>query len=803
MQQTDPDLVDALVEGTSAVPFRTLGIHPLGRHGAPGIVVRAFLPDAHEVAVAREDALHPMHRIHPEGFFELVLPEDRETFPYQLVVTKKDGSVVVTEDPYRFRPVLQPTDVIRLARGQEFRLDKFLGAHPATHEGVEGVLFAVWAPHALRVGVIGSFNRWEGRRHPMRRHGDSGIWEIFIPGLWVGALYKFEILTRHEGKCTVKADPVSFAMELRPSTASIVWDLEGYNWGDDAWMTARPSAQRPDRPLSIYEVHLGSWRRAARSGGSEPAPFLSYDEIADQLIPYARDLGFTHLELLPMTEHPYDGSWGYQTVGYFAPTSRFGMPDDFRRFVDRAHQAGLGVILDWVPGHFPKDAHGLGYFDGTHLYEHADPRRGVHQDWGTYIYNFGKPQVAAFLISSALFWLDRYHVDGLRVDAVASMLYLDYSRKPGEWIPNERGGRENLEAVAFLKQFNEAVHRQFPGVLTFAEESTSWPGVTAQVSRGGLGFDYKWNMGWMNDSLAYMKQDPLLRKGMQKNLTFSLHYAFHERFLLPLSHDEVVHGKRSLISKMPGTPELQMQNLRALLCWQFLHPGKKLLFMGGEFGQWREWNFDGELEWGLLEEPEHRDILDLTRALNRLYQASPALYEVEDDWRGFEWIDFTDSARSVVSFLRRGVSPDALLVVVLNFTPVEWNDVPVGMPRAGAWEVIFDSSKLSEGRPTTVEASASPLHEQVASARLRVPPLGAIVLQPVAGETKTKPAPSLEKPKSSQRGKVRAETSAGEKATRPATPSQEKKPRPAAKSEEKRKTRSAPDEPKKKVKKQK
>jgi 1,4-alpha-glucan branching enzyme len=620
---------------------------------------------------------------------------------------------------------------------------------------------------------MGSFNGWDGRRHPMRKRAPGGTWELFIPGLWPGALYKYEIRTRHEGRCTVKTDPVGFAMEMRPSTASIVWDLEGFEWSDEKWMKARARKQALDQPISIYEVHLGSWRRAVRTVGGErgewgedgereeagmlrdgagvlregggagsergashdggwkrgePSPFLSYDEIAAALIPYAKEMGFTHLELLPVTEHPFDGSWGYQTNGYFAPTSRFGMPDDFRRFVDAAHRAGLGVILDWVPGHFPKDAHGLGFFDGTHLYEHADPRRGVHQDWGTYIYNYGRPQVMAFLLSSALFWLDRYHIDGLRVDAVASMLYLDYSRKPGEWLPNVKGGRENLDAVEFLRRFNELVHREHPGILTFAEESTSWPGVTEPVEKGGLGFDLKWNMGWMNDSLAYMKHDPLLRKGVQNALTFSLHYALKEKYLLPLSHDEVVHEKKSLAGKMPGTPELQLANLRALFCWQFFHPGKKLLFMGDEWGQRREWDFAGELSWDLLKEEEHRRVQETVRALNKLYQKEKALHQVEADWAGFDWIDFSDATRSVITFVRRGKKPEDFIVVALNFTPVEWKNYRVGVPEKGKYRVVFDSRVPKPSRKA-VHAEETSQGSFSYSVVIDLPPLGAVGLK--------------------------------------------------------------------------
>ncbi len=792
MLPTAPDILAAIVEGSCGDPFATLGIHPVGRRGSPGIVVRAFLPDAASVAVARGDALLPMRRVHPEGFFELVFSEERTRFDYSFVVTRSDGAAVAGEDPYRFGPVLDEAELLRFERGAGVRVDRFLGAHPRTHEGVGGVSFAVWAPNAVRVGVMGSFNRWEGRRHPMRRRGRSGVWELFVPGLWIGALYKYEILTAHEGQCTVKSDPVGFAMEVRPSTASIVTDLDDYAWGDARWLTERAARQSADQPISIYEVHLGSWKRGARppanpgvrgaggavegaggaveggEGGEGAAPFLTYEEIASELIPYAREMGFTHLELLPVAEHPFDGSWGYQSAGYFAPTSRFGTPNDFRRFVDAAHQAGLGVILDWVPGHFPKDAHGLGYFDGTHLYEHADPRQGVHRDWGTYVYNYGRPQVTAFLLSSALFWIERYHVDGLRVDAVASMLYLDYSRQPGEWVPNEHGGRENLEAVAFLKAFNALVHRDYPGVLTFAEESTSWPGVTAPSAKGGLGFDFKWNMGWMNDTLAYMKLDPLLRKGSQRNLTFSLHYAFTERFLLPLSHDEVVHGKRSLVSRMPGEVELQLANLTALFCWQWLHPGKKLLFMGGEIGQWREWDFEGELDWALLGVPAHRRVRTLVASLNALYRGTPALHEIEADWRGFEWIDFTDAPRSIVSFLRRGKQEGDVVVAVLNFTPVEWKDYRVGVPAAGKWKVVFDSRTAgaadegtggadpageserprktarakSSRKAASIAAKLDPLHEQPASLAIDVPPLGAVVLAPGPRRAALPPAPA-------------------------------------------------------------
>jgi 1,4-alpha-glucan branching enzyme len=597
----------------------------------------------------------------------------------------------------------------------------------------DGVHFAVWAPNAERVSVTGSFNGWSPDAHPMRLLDGTGVWQAFVPGLEPGALYKYHVVTRLGGAAVDKADPFGFFMERRPGTASIVWEDGSYRWGDAAWMEARPRRQALDGPISIYEVHPGSWRRKAE--GEEG--WLTWRELAATLVPYVRDLGYTHLELLPVSEHPFDGSWGYQPVGYYAPTSRFGTPDDFRAFVDAAHQAGLGVILDWVPAHFPRDEHGLGFFDGTHLYEHADPRQGVHKDWGTFVFNFGRPQVSGFLLSNALFWLDRFHIDGLRVDAVASMLYLDYSRGEGEWVPNQYGGRENLESVAFLRRFNDVVRERFPGVLTIAEESTSWPKVTGPTSAGGLGFDLKWNMGWMHDTLDYMKADPLYRKALQAKLTFSIWYAFSERFLLALSHDEVVHGKRALVTKMPGDVPKRFANLRALYGAMFAHPGKKLLFMGGEFGQWREWSHDRQLDWHLLDEdPSHHALLRYVRDLNRTLAAEPALHELDFDPPGFQWIDFQDSDQSVIAFLRMARNPEDFLVVVVHFTPVVRHSYRVGVPSPGTYRVLLSSDDEEYGGsglpgPGEVEAEAKEWHGMEWSLEITLPPLAAVYLKPV------------------------------------------------------------------------
>jgi 1,4-alpha-glucan branching enzyme len=687
-----------------------------------------------------------MERIHPDGVFEARFPDRRRGFSYRLRVETVDGRQVELDDAYRFPPVATDRQLARFVRGEHPRASEVLGARVLCHRGVAGTCFAVWAPRAVGVHVMGTFNRWDGRCHPMRRRGDTGVWELFIPDVDRGAVYKYEIRTERGDQRLVKADPYGFAMEVRPNTASVVWDLDRYRWGDAAWLESHRRRTSGDVPISIYEVHLGSWRRgvpAADTGADGRQEddgvadtWLGYRDIADQLIPYVKEMGFTHIELLPITEHPFDGSWGYQTVGYFAPTSRHGTPDDFRYFVDRAHQSGIGVFLDWVPGHFPRDPHGLGLFDGTHLYEHADPRRGAHPDWGTYIFDFGRPEVRAFLVSSALFWLREYHIDGLRVDAVASMLYLDFSRAAGEWVPNRHGGRENLEAIAFLKQLNDAVHKAHPGAITCAEESSSWPRVTGRTRDGGLGFDLKWNMGWMNDVLRYAHADPLLRKGLHDTLTFSIHYAFDEQFLLPLSHDEVVHGKSSLLGKMPGEPAHKFATLRALFGYMYAHPGKKLLFMGSEIGPWAEWSHDDELEWHLLEHQPHRGLQTYVKELNRLHATEPALYELDFHWRGFEWIARQDAARSVASFVRWSKGKRDFVIVVANFTPMTWTHYELLVPRSGDYELLLSSNEIrfggagGEAPPEPWRARSSPGGVPFRrSLELSLPPLSVLYLK--------------------------------------------------------------------------
>jgi len=628
-------------------------------------------------------------------------------------------------------PFLTDYDLHLMAEGKHFRSYEKLGARLCEVTGVSGVYFAVWAPNARRVSVMGDFNGWDPETHPMRVRPEAGIWECFVPGVGPGALYKYRVISKHKDHRADKADPYGFAAEIRPQTASKVWDLSGYEWQDAKWMAERGRANALDAPVSIYEVHLGSWRRMPEKANR----WLSYRELADSLADYVSQMGFTHVEFLPVTEHPFDGSWGYQTVGYFAPTSRFGTPQDFMYLVDRLHQRGIGVILDWVPAHFPSDAHGIGYFDGTYLYEHADPRQGQQPDWGTLVCNFGRWEVRNFLINSGLFWLEKYHVDGLRVDAVASMLYLDYGRREGEWIPNRHGGRENLEAVEFLRQFNEQVYSEFPGVMMIAEESTAWPMVSRPTYLGGLGFGFKWNMGWMHDILDYMALDPIHRRYHQNRLTFSLLYAFTENFLLPFSHDEVVHGKGSMIGKMPGDDWQKFANLRLLYGFMMGHPGKKLLFMGCEFGQWREWNHDSSLDWHLTGYSLHGGLQRWVRDLNTLYRGMPALYEMDFEPAGFEWIDCTDSQRSVVSFLRRGRNPDDVAVFVCNFTPVPHHAYRIGVPRGGFWKerVNSDASLYGgsgQGNIGGAEAIPVPMHGRPYSLNLTLPPLAILVFQP-------------------------------------------------------------------------
>ncbi len=620
--------------------------------------------------------------------------------------------------------------------GTHYRAYEKMGAHVAELDGVSGTHFAVWAPNAEQVSVVGDFNQWDETASPLECLGDSGIWEGFIAGVGQGTLYKYAIHSRYNGYRVQKADPYGFACEIRPQTASVVWDIGGYAWNDDPWMSERAARNALDAPISIYEVHLGSWMRVPEEGHR----WLTYRELAPKLAAYAKEMGFTHVELLPVSEHPFDGSWGYQTVGYFAPTSRFGTPQDFMYFVDVLHQNGIGVILDWVPAHFPRDEHGLGYFDGTHLYEHADPRLGVHRDWGTFIFNFGRREVATFLLSNALFWLERYHIDGLRVDAVASMIYLDYSRKEGEWIPNKYGGRENLEALDFLKRFNTLVYQEHPDAMTIAEESTAWPMVSRPVHLGGLGFGLKWNMGWMHDTLTYMSKDPLFRKYHHNTLTFSLLYAFHENFVLPFSHDEVVHGKGSMLGKMPGDNWQKFANLRLLYGYMFTHPGKKLLFMGSEWGQWSEWNHDTGLEWHLLDYVPHQGLKRWVRDCNTFLRGEPALHRKDFDPSGFQWVECHDSEQSTLAYRRHGRQPDDTLVCLFNFTPVPRHNYRIGVPKGGYWKEVLNSDAEiygGSGMGNLGGAETTPVasHGEFQSLNITLPPLAAVVFKWESDET--------------------------------------------------------------------
>ncbi len=723
----DEAAVKAIVAGRHGDPFAVLGMHARG--DAP-ITVRVFWPGAETVAVLDANTgrkAAALERLHPDGFFAGPIERRRKPFPYRLRLTAGDATWEA-DDPYRFPPVLGALDVHLLAEGSHRRIWERLGAHPITIEGVEGVAFAVWAPNARRVSVVGDFNMWDGRRHPMRKRVEAGTWEIFLPGVPLGTIYKYELLGASGALLPLKADPVGFAQEKPPATGSKIVGEPRHQWADAEWMAHRQGRQALSAPISVYEVHLGSWRR---KDGNE---FLTYDELADQLIPYVRDLGFTHIECLPVSEHPFSGSWGYQPIGLFAPTGRFGSPEDFARFVDRCHQAGIGVIIDWVPAHFPSDAHGLVRFDGTALYEHEDPRLGFHRDWNTLIYNFGRSEVRNFLVANALYWLERFHIDALRVDAVASMLYLDYSREAGQWIPNVHGGRENLEAIAFIREMNIRVFGDHPGATTIAEESTAWPQVSRPVDTGGLGFGYKWNMGWMHDTLEYMRQDPVHRRFHHHQMTFGLLYAFTENFILPLSHDEVVHGKGSLLGKMPGDRWQRFANLRAYFGFMWAHPGKKLLFMGGEFAQEREWNHDYSLDWHLLDDPFHRGVQAVIRDLNRLYRDIPALHLHDSDPAGFEWINATDADHSVYAFVRHGGPSDQPILVVSNFTPVVRHGYKIGVPRAGRWEErlntdagIYGGSNV--GNSGAIQAEPAPWQGRSASVSLTLPPLSTTIFQ--------------------------------------------------------------------------
>ncbi|ATG89063.1 1,4-alpha-glucan branching protein GlgB [Methylomonas koyamae] len=701
-------------------PFSVLGRHTVGSD----TIIRTFLPYAESVKFEADGG--EFQRIPDSDFFEY-RPGKTTVIPahYQLSWLDKDGHTHRHYDPYCFGPVLPEFDQHLFGEGRHWHIYQKLGAHQLTVDGIEGVHFAVWAPNAQRVSVIGDFNRWDGRGHPMRSLGSSGIWEIFIPGLSTGCLYKFEILNRHSGQVLVKTDPYGQQFEFRPATAAVVVDENAYTWGDGAWMEQRPQHDWLHQPMSIYEVHLGSWRRDHRGN------FLNYRELAEQLVDYVKEMGFTHIELLPVTEHPLDISWGYQTTGYFAPTSRHGTPDDFRFFVDHCHQNGIGVILDWVPAHFPKDSFALGRFDGTPLYEHEDPRKGEHRDWGTLIYNYSRNEVKNFLLSSAFFWLEEFHLDGLRVDAVASMLYLDYSRDANDWIPNMYGGNENLEAIDFLRHMNTVTHEQHPGTVIMAEESTSWPQVTRPTWTGGLGFSMKWNMGWMHDILHYMQEEPIHRSYHHDSLTFGLLYAFTENFVLPFSHDEVVHGKGSMLNKMPGDEWQRFANLRLLYTMMYTYPGKKLLFMGCEFGQGTEWSCNRTLDWYVLDYAHHRGLQTLVKDLNKLYRNHAALHRYDFEHQGFEWIDCHDYQQSIISYRRKSAHED--LIVVLNFTPVPRESYRIGVPNPGTYYEIFnsdsqyyDGSNLGNG---AVLSEPQPWMGQQHSIAITLPPLAGIILK--------------------------------------------------------------------------
>ena len=735
MRTTVPlDKIGQLVEGRHENPFELLGPHEVNDAGRRALAVRAYLPHSKQAWVI--DSGHgkvprPMRRIHPAGVYEAICPY-RESFDpseYRLRVADCYGNDNTMHDPYAFPHLLSEYDFHLLNEGTHWRSYEKLGAHVRTIDGVRGVNFTVWAPNATQVSIVGDFNGWDTRRHPMRKHIPSGFWELFIPGMKEGDIYKFAI--RSGDHVFEKADPYGFAAELPPRTASKVTNLDGYRWHDAEWIHRRSETNWLQRPLSFYEVHLGSWRRP----GDDPHSWLSYRDLAKQLVEYCKEMHYTHIELMPVAEHPLSASWGYQVVGHFAATSRYGSPEDFMYFVDLCHQNDIGVILDWVPAHFPRDGHGLAKFDGTALYEHADPRQGEHRDWGTMIFNYGRHEVRNYLISNALFWFDKYHIDGVRVDAVASMLYLDYSREEGEWIPNCFGGRENLDAISFVKELNEQVHMQFPGALTIAEESTAWSGVSRPTYLGGLGFSLKWNMGWMNDTRSYFSHDPVHRKYHHDELTFSLIYAFHENFVLPLSHDEVVHMKGSLLDQVPGDLWQKFANLRLLYSYMWTHPGKKLLFMGSEFGQWNEWDFDGSLQWHLLQWDSHRGLQKCVADLNRLYVEQRALFELDFDGGGFEWIDCHDFENSALSYIRKGKDPDDFVVVVCNFTPVVRENHVLGVPKAGWYDEIFNSDSefyagSNVGNYPGVTAEEHSSHGRPASIRITLPPLATVVFKP-------------------------------------------------------------------------
>ncbi len=745
-----PEQVNQIVNNLHHNPFEILGCHPLGQNGSvESWVVRAYLPNATSAWVICPEARteYPMQSMHHPHFFVCTIQTPKLT-NYQLRIKEGDKEKVVY-DPYAFpSPRLTDLDIHLFAEGNHHRIYEKLGAHITTVNGVKGVYFALWAPNARNVSVIGDFNHWDGRKNQMAKRG-NGVWELFIPELTVGTAYKYEV-KNWEGHIYEKSDPYGFQQEVRPKTASIVANIDTYEWHDDEWMEQRRNSNPLTQPVSVYEVHLGSWLHASAdektlllSGESEPVPvsewktearFLSYYELADKLIPYVKELGYTHIELLPIAEHPFDGSWGYQVIGYYAPTSRYGNPEDLMYFIDQCHKNGIGVIVDWVPGHFPKDGHGLALFDGTHLYEHADPRQGEHKEWGTLVFNYSRNEVRNFLVANALFWFDKYHIDGIRVDAVASMLYLDYARKDGEWIPNQYGGRENIEAADFLRQVNSLLFSYFPGVLSIAEESTDWPMVSWPTYTGGLGFNLKWNMGWMHDMLDYFSIDPWFRQFHQNNLTFSMWYHHSENYMLALSHDEVVHGKSNIIGKMPGDEWQKFANVRCLFTYMFAHPGKKTMFMSMEFAQWSEWNVWADLEWHLLQYDRHQALKQFFTDLNQVYKEQPALYTRDFEEEGFEWIDCSDNRHSVVSFIRRDKNPNEFVIAICNFTPQPHSHYRIGVPEKGFYSEIFNSDARKYGGSNMGNLGGKwtddwSFHSLPYSLDLCLPPLGVLILK--------------------------------------------------------------------------
>lgn len=723
-----------VINGEHRDPFVVLGMHRDGEGEYSGnkFVIRAYMPNAAEITVVDETngGSYNMEKIHENGFFHVTISDKSDFFKYRFDVNDYSGNRFATYDSYSFLPILTDFDLHLFGEGNHNKIYNKMGANEMEINGINGTLFSVWAPCAKRVSVVGSFNSWDGRRHQMRCRGSSGVWELFIPAVKTGDVYKYEIKTPFD-EIYLKADPYAMYSELRPDTASVVYNIDNYSWKDEEWLKNRDKKNLYESPISIYELHLGSWKRVSEDENG----VYNYREIANMLVPYVKEMGYTHIELMPVSEHPFDGSWGYQLTGYYAVTSRYGSPEDFMYLVDQLHQSNIGIILDWVPAHFPKDGHGLARFDGTALYEHADMKQGEHPDWGTHIFNYGRHEVQNFLVSNAVFWFEKYHIDGLRVDAVASMLYLDYAKKDGEWIPNEYGGKENIEAIDFMRHLNTVVYKHFPSAMMIAEESTAWSLVTKPPQVGGLGFGFKWNMGWMNDFLNYISLDPIYRKYHQGQLTFSMIYAYAENFQLVLSHDEVVHGKSSMINKMPGDYWQKFAGLRASYGYMFTHPGKKLLFMGGEFAQFIEWNYKKSLDWNLLEFEMHQKMKDYVRDLNHFYTGNKALYEVDAHQSGFEWIDAWDSDHSMISFMRKAKDWHDSLVVICNFTPNVQHNYRVGAPFCTHYDEVFNSDDVKYGgsgvaNPNGASAEEIPYHNKPHSMTLTVPPLGIVILRP-------------------------------------------------------------------------